>query len=207
MTPPAGSEAVAGLGGILLTGGASSRMGRDKASIDFGGRSLAQRIASLLEAVCETSVEAGPGASPLPSVCEDPPRAGPLAAIAAGWQAIAGSCPLGAIVVACDLANLEEAVLRLLAARSAASSCIPVLGGRAQYLCARYCAATLDRAGALVSSGHRSVSVLAAAGPTDLLGMPAWSELVSPRALFDVDTEEDLRLAMQARDWGITSPR
>ena len=54
--------------GILLTGGASRRMGTDKATIVVGGETLARRTARLLSAVCDPAVEVGPGASDLPAV-------------------------------------------------------------------------------------------------------------------------------------------
>ena len=39
--------------GVLLTGGASSRMGQDKAAIRFDGEQLAVRIARSLDTVCD----------------------------------------------------------------------------------------------------------------------------------------------------------
>ncbi|HZI37181.1 MAG TPA: NTP transferase domain-containing protein, partial [Acidimicrobiia bacterium] len=58
------SNAVAGL---LLTGGASRRMGRDKALLEVGGRRLVDRAASVLAAVADPVLEVGPGWSELAS--------------------------------------------------------------------------------------------------------------------------------------------
>lgn len=57
--------------GLLLTGGASRRMGADKALLEIGGRRLADRGASVLAAVCHPVLEVGPGVSGLPAVRED----------------------------------------------------------------------------------------------------------------------------------------
>src|SRR5512135_3454415 len=69
--------------GLLLTGGASKRMRRDKATIDFGGVPLAVRVARALAQVAypvlAVGIEAGTG---LPTV--DDPREGPLVAFVRG---------------------------------------------------------------------------------------------------------------------------
>ncbi|MGH8979592.1 MAG: molybdenum cofactor guanylyltransferase, partial [Acidimicrobiales bacterium] len=56
--------------GILLTGGASTRMGRDKSSLEVGGISLARRSAEVLATSTDVAIEVGPGHSGLPSVTE-----------------------------------------------------------------------------------------------------------------------------------------
>src|SRR5438132_14472 len=74
--------------GLLLTGGASRRMGTDKALIEVDGQRLAERAAAVLAAVADPVVEVGPGWSPLPAVREDPPGSGPLAAVSTGAAAL-----------------------------------------------------------------------------------------------------------------------
>ena len=68
------------IGGLLLTGGASRRMGTDKALIEVDGQRLVDRAAAVLGAVADPVIEVGPGWSELPAVREDPPGSGPLAA-------------------------------------------------------------------------------------------------------------------------------
>ena len=70
---------------LLLTGGASRRLGRDKATITVGGTTLAERTAALLEQVARPVIEVGPGYTSLICVREEPTGEGPLAAMAAGW--------------------------------------------------------------------------------------------------------------------------
>src|SRR5579872_5975186 len=97
--------------GVLLTGGASTRMGRDKASITVGGDTLAGRTGRLLRRVADPCVEVGPGVSGLPAVREDPPGAGPLVAVSAGWDALGDGAFSGALVVAADLPFVSERLL------------------------------------------------------------------------------------------------
>nr|MDP9020189.1 NTP transferase domain-containing protein [Actinomycetota bacterium] len=61
---------VPGVAGLLLTGGASRRMGRDKALLAVHGLPLAQRTAGVLAAVVAPVLEVGPGRSTLPAVQE-----------------------------------------------------------------------------------------------------------------------------------------
>src|SRR5581483_10755685 len=64
--------------GLLLTGGASTRMGRAKAELAWDGERLADRVARVVGAVCAPVLEVGPGHSALPAVLEDPPVSDPL---------------------------------------------------------------------------------------------------------------------------------
>ena len=78
--------------GLLLTGGASRRMGQDKAALPAtdGGESLAGRTARLLAAATSPTLEVGPGWSDLPAVVEVQRGGGPLVALAAGRRELCG---------------------------------------------------------------------------------------------------------------------
>jgi molybdopterin synthase catalytic subunit len=144
---------------MVLTGGSSRRMGTDKASLEVGGVPLARRAAEALVAVTSLSVEVGPGTTGLPSVVEDPPGSGPLAAVAAGWAELIrlGGEKQPAIVLACDLPSVTPELVAWLADRPGAASVVPVAGGLAQPLCARWSVADLERAGAQLVAGERSL--------------------------------------------------
>ena len=73
--------------GLLLTGGASRRMGVDKTRIRIAGRRLADIVGEVLAEVSSPVVEVGQGVTRFVSVREEPPGEGPLAAIAAGCSA------------------------------------------------------------------------------------------------------------------------
>ncbi len=184
---------------MLLTGGRSRRMGRDKAAIPLahGGASstLARRTADLLRSIAEPVLEVGPGYSGLPAVREDPPGSGPLAATAAGWSALA---ELGwkdpVLVVATDLPLLTSGLLRWLADRAGDLSLVPVAADRVQPLCARYRWSDLAEAAKLVEAGRRSMADLLSVIDAVLIPEEEW---VGPagdaRVLQDADTPADLR--------------
>ena len=187
-------------GGILLTGGASRRMGFDKTMLLIDGVPCAERIGRLLAGVLDVVVEVGPGRSSLPAVREEPPGMGPLAAVVAGYQWINRTSPLtlGAVVVAGDLPMLSEAVLNMLADWPGEDSVVPVVAGRAQTLLARWSAEALRRAEALVERGTRSMLPLLEGGGIRFVEEAQWPKGVEASAFGDVDTVEDLeRLGLQ----------
>ena len=189
--------------GLLLTGGASRRMGADKALIELPGGSqgrqaLAARTGRLLSEVAHPVFEIGPGASGLPAVPDPVAHAGPLAAMATGAGALAGAgCQGWALVVATDLPFLTVGLLRWLAEHPAPSAVVPVdTRGHPQVLCARYrlddllAAKALSAAGAKAARALLDVIEVAYAPPAD------WLEAAGrPDALDDVDTPEDLAAA------------
>jgi molybdopterin-guanine dinucleotide biosynthesis protein A len=177
-----------GAAGLLLTGGASRRLGQDKGALVLAGTTepLARRTARLLASVAQPAVEVGPGFSGLPAVREDPPGAGPLVAVAAGahrLQALGWTGP--AIVVATDLPRLTPGFLAWLAGHPSPRSVIPVLGGIPQTLCARYAAADLEMAVELAAAGTRAMR--------DLLDRVDWVAVAGDHdVLVDIDTPADL---------------
>jgi molybdopterin-guanine dinucleotide biosynthesis protein A len=193
------------IAGVLLTGGASRRLGTDKATARIGGTTLARRAAAALRARCPMAVEVGPGYTDLPSVREEPARAGPLAALAAGTAFLARATEadpnddLDAVVlVACDLPNVGPALDALVAAPPA-PLVVPVdAEGRRQLACARYGTDLLASAAELLDAGERSLRALVALASAD-----AVIELrdLPPSALADVDTPED------AARWGVDTSR
>src|SRR6516165_2878621 len=122
--------------GVILCGGQSSRMGRPKAWLPFGGETLLGRVVRLLgEGVSPLTVVAAPGQDvpPLPAgveVVRDPERGrGPLQGIAAGLEALRGKAD-AAYLSSCDVPFLRPAFVRrmidLLGDRAA---CVPQVGG------------------------------------------------------------------------------
>jgi molybdopterin-guanine dinucleotide biosynthesis protein A len=186
---------------LLLTGGASRRMGRDKASLPAGdGRTLAARTAALLAAVAAPVLEVGPGRSGATAVADIWPAAGPLAAVASGVVALrATGWEGGALVVATDLPGLDEALLRWLVDHPAAGTVVPVVDGRPQLLCARYDAPALHRAAALVAAGRRRMHDLIEGCPRHLAEAQEWSGVSSAGSWRDADTPSALVAALEGR--------
>jgi molybdenum cofactor guanylyltransferase len=106
------------LSGLLLAGGGSRRMGRDKTAEDFlfEGEPLAARVAKLLGEACdEVIVASGDGERMswlgLPQVADALPESGPLGGLVAGLERAAHS---HVAVTAADMPFASPAVLRLL---------------------------------------------------------------------------------------------
>ncbi len=192
---------VEGVAGMLLTGGASRRMGFNKATLSVEGRALAGRIADCLERVASPAIEVGPGRSGLAAVVEDPPGSGPLVALSTGAAALRRGGHLGSVlVVACDLPLLDEALLRLLAEWPGNHSVVPVVDGHPQPLCARWCGEDLLAAASFVDAGERSMRGLLTRPGLVRIEEKDWSAVVDPSAFSDVDTPADLdRLGLSWR--------
>lgn len=169
-------------------------MGREKATIEVDGESMAARTAALLLSVSPMVVEVGPGHSSLPVVAEAHPGAGPLAAVADGWKALrAGDHDGPALVVATDLPRLTAGMLMWLADHPARTSVVPESAGRPQLLCARWSAPDLDRSVDLVAAGRRSMRDLLAGSGAVVAGESEWAGAAGGAgALDDADTPADL---------------
>lgn len=182
-----------GVCGVLLTGGASKRMGTAKATLTVDGQSWACRAAALLIEVTDLAVEVGPGWTDLDVAQEDQPGEGPLPALIAGWSTLRRSSHDGPVIVlACDLPWLTGDALRFLATWPGARSVAPVLDGSPQPLCARWSPAALEAAAARVAAGGRRVRGLLEADGATLLDESWWSPRFGSDAFADADTPEDL---------------
>jgi molybdopterin-guanine dinucleotide biosynthesis protein A len=191
---------VARVGGLLLTGGASRRLGVPKASLERDGERLADRGARVLRAVCTPVLEVGPSWTSLPAVLEQPPGAGPLAAVAAGGARIRREGHVGAVVVlAVDLPFVDERLVTWLA--DGVGTLVPVVDGQPQPLCARYAPEALGEATRLVAAGERSMrALLAATRAVAYADESVWGAVAEARTFADIDTATD------ASDAGLVLP-
>jgi molybdenum cofactor guanylyltransferase len=188
--------------GILLTGGASRRLGVDKASLVLDGETLAARAGRCLTAVCEPVLEVGTGASGLPAIREDPPGAGPLAAMAAAGVLLRTHGHHGAaLLLAVDLPRVDRSLLQFLRDLPGEPTAVPVADGRLQLVCARYGGDALLAAESLVVAGIRSLHELLDVVEYAEVGVAEWGRVTGPNAFADVDTPED------ADRLGIALPR
>jgi molybdopterin-guanine dinucleotide biosynthesis protein A len=178
------------IAGVLLTGGASTRMGVDKARLVVNGETLAARSARVLASVCDPVIEVGTGVSGLPAVQEDPAGAGPLVALLAGVGALGE--PHVVVLLACDLPNVSAPLLQLLVDRPGSQSVIPVVGSRAQYACARYGATAFAAARTALLEGSTGLRELARAD-CEYLAESDWGPFAMADEFADVDTPDDLR--------------
>jgi len=114
-------SALAPLYGLVLAGGASRRMGRDKATLAYGGRTQLAAAHALLTRHCErayVSVRADqvnePARAALPQIVDGAVGSGPIAGIAAAQATHPDAAWL---VVACDLPFVGDETLEFLIAR------------------------------------------------------------------------------------------
>jgi molybdopterin-guanine dinucleotide biosynthesis protein A len=192
------------VGGVLLTGGQSRRMGTDKANLLVGGETLAARAARVLTAVCAPVVEVGDGVSSLPAVREVPSGGGPLAALVRGADALA---TLPVVLLACDMPFVEPALIEFFARYDGEGTVIARADGRLQFGCARYGADAIDAARAALARGERSY--VRTFEPEDgdddgisieIVEPEVWQQVAAPNAFADVDTPDDLaRLGLEER--------
>lgn len=191
----AAAPAVPPLRGLVLAGGRSERLGRDKAAVEVDGTTLLERAVAALAAVTgdvRVAVRADQLADRLRGrfrLLEDAGQGiGPAAGILAAHAADPGSAWL---VLACDMPFAGPAELRaLVAARDPARPATAfraAADGLPEPLCALYEPATLAAFRRHVAAGGNPSprGWLAAAYPL-LLDAPA------PDALDSINTPEDL---------------
>jgi molybdenum cofactor guanylyltransferase len=150
------------VGGFVLAGGASLRMGRDKALLELGGVAMIVRAVRLLEQLVDSPVVI---ASPsrfdglgLRVVADDEPGLGPLGGIATALRVSAHSWNL---IVACDLPYLTTEWLSFLiqrAAKSPVDAVLPQSGSGVEPLCAMYHKRALPAVTSALAHGVRKIT-------------------------------------------------
>ncbi len=180
----------------VLAGGASRRMGRDKATLAVGGVALARRAAAAAAAVADPVVLVAPPGHPartlgLPLV--DDAGRGPLAALAAALAALGTAYVL---VVGGDHPDLQPRLLgALVAERATAPALACRRGGLVEPLVAVYeRAPTLALAERrLAEGGDRSLVGLLTALGARILPEPEWRRHdPDGRSFVDLDDPADL---------------
>lgn len=194
MTGSQGPSADAGLAGIVLAGGASRRMGRDKATLVVRGQTLVERVVSTVGTRCApVFVIAAPGQAlpDLPAqVLRDEVRGlGPLLATARGLRAAADAGGTWAFVCAVDMPHLDAGIIDELTEAAASSVADVVLpwDGRDHYLAGLYRTALAARADELVAAGERSMRALVDAADTQRIVMEQRRELTNVNTPQDLD--------------------
>lgn len=185
--------------GFLLAGGKSSRMGADKAFLEFRGRTLLERALAVIGDVCPRVAIVGHPAqfSNYGSVVEDIyPGCGPLAGIHAAL--VRSSAELN-LMLAVDMPFVSEGLLSYLfsaADESGAVVTVPRTGKGLQPLCAVYRREFADVADLALRAGKYKIDAL-----FDGLFMRIIEEGdlrkagFSERDFFNLNTPEDRRAA------------
>lgn len=159
------------LAGVILAGGESRRMGRDKATLTvpglFGGRTLVEHVLSVIALRCDPVFVVAAAGQPLPDLPaqvlrDEVPRLGPLPALGLGLGAAAGAGADHAFVCAVDMPKLTPELIDRLTESAGVSGADVVLpqAGRDHYLAAVYRTALADTVAELVAAGERRVGAL-----------------------------------------------
>src|SRR5918911_881454 len=183
--------------GFILVGGASSRMGTDKARLEIGGRNFVERIQAALASITSRTSLVGVNVSGaalplLPSVADVHVKWGALGGLHAALAACGADW---AAVVACDLPFVTgELFVRLASLRENFDAVVPQQpDGRRQPLCALYRAEVCrDHAEELIAAGERRPRALLEVVRTRVVAFESLSDLDGAHDLFiNVNTPED----------------
>ena len=194
--------------GLVLTGGRSKRMQRDKAVLEYAGRSQLARAVALLEplvAHCFVSTRidqrTDPQRATYPVIADLLPEIGPIGGIHAALHA---HPDVAWLVLACDLPFLDTATLQqLIAARAPqrlATAFRSSHDGKPEPLCAIYEPASRAGVDAWIAADQRCPRHFLAQADVALL------TLNNARALDNVNTAAEYQEASARLDGGAAAP-
>jgi molybdenum cofactor guanylyltransferase len=192
--------AVPAVGGIILCGGQSKRMGRSKALLPFGNEQMLQRVVRILSQVVRPLVVVAANEQQLPSlpaeiaVIHDAEKCrGPMQGLAAGLGALRGQAE-AAYVSSCDAPFLQAGfVTRMIDLLGAAAICVPKVGGYFHPLAAVYRVGVHEAVNRLLQENRLATTLLLDEVPT---------RVVTEAELADVDkTLQSLRNVNSPEDY------
>jgi molybdopterin-guanine dinucleotide biosynthesis protein A len=183
--------------GLVLAGGRSRRMQRDKASLEYDGRAQLARAVDLLTplvARCFVSVRGeqlyDPHRAAYATIADRLPDLGPIGGIHAAQQE---HREVAWLVLACDLPFLDAATLQqLIAARAPARLATAFRSshdGKPEPLCAIYEPASSAPIAAWIEAGNKCPRSFLAQADVALL------DLQAPAALDNINTPEEYQQA------------
>ncbi len=179
---------------IILAGGDSRRMGRDKATLLFAGQTLMQTVMATMQQLFPVTLVSVRQIRPeisLPQVCDTQDNGGPLTGLVTTLSRIATPW---AFVVGCDMPFVSPALIEQLAAnRAQQQAIIPVVHGQLQPLAAFYSTGCIPVMRASLALGDKSL--LSAIRNLHVCFVDETQiRRTDPqlRSFFDLDTPQDL---------------
>ena len=162
------------IGAIILCGGHSTRMGRDKATLPFGNETLLARIVRLVRSAATGRIIVVVGANfnadhyramceELPAsvefVKDEIPDSGPLEGLRCGLSALSHDTET-AFVCSCDMPLLQPSIILQLCSMLKKQppeivAVVPEVQGQLHPLCAVYRTSTATMAASLLAKGER----------------------------------------------------
>ncbi len=190
------------LAAVILAGGASRRMGRDKATTMFGGKTLVEQVVSAVSSRCApVFVMAAPGQA-LPAVQavilrDEMQGEGPLLATGRGLRAAAEAGLDLAFVCAVDMPLLSSELIDELAGPAVRLGAEVVLpwDGRSHYLAGIYRTSLHERVAGLVAAGKRSMRALIDTVDTQQVVMPEQPSLTNVNTAAELTAAAPRRIA------------
>ncbi len=182
---------------IILAGGESKRMGRDKAALPFNGETLLQRVSASVQplfAQTLVSVRELRADVALPQICDTQTDGGPLVGLISALEA--ATTPW-VFVVACDMPFVAPALIAHLASlRVGHQAVIPKAHEYAQPLAAFYARGCLPVLRQSLAGGNKSIIGVLKSLDVRYVGA---NELLQfdpqLRSFFDLDTPQDVAIA------------
>jgi molybdenum cofactor guanylyltransferase len=193
------------VGGIILCGGMSSRMGQPKAWLPFGGEWMLARVVRIVrEAVDPVVVVAAPDQQvpPLPAeveiVRDEVQGRGPLQGLAAGLAALRDKVD-AVFTSSCDVPFLKPAFIRrMIGLLEDNPIAVPRVEGVLHPLAAVYRVAVLPRIIALLESNQLRAAALFDAVPTRIVEAAELADIdPSFQSLRNVNTTEEYAAAVR----------
>lgn len=180
--------------GLVLAGGRSRRMGRDKALLEFDGKTQLERAMEALAEVTERQFvstrkdQSGDDERQrYPQIVDGYDELGPVAGI---LSALESHPDADWLIVACDLPNLDAETLRYLVANRDEHAAFTAFAsshdGLPEPLCAIYPADSVALIRAFVEDGIVCPRKILIRSESTLLAQP------NPRSLDNVNTPDDL---------------
>jgi molybdopterin-guanine dinucleotide biosynthesis protein A len=184
---------------VVLAGGKSSRMGSDKAVLDFCGRRMIEVVVDRMRMLTDRIVVVTRSrrvVKPAETVIieDESPFAGPLPALIAGLRA-AGTERV--VVVACDMPFLDAGFLgHLVSGVGDLDACVPITAEGPEPLHAAYGACAVEPLLAATAAGERSLRGALQRLKVRWVEEPEWRRLdPSGRSLLNLNTPEEWEAA------------
>lgn len=186
----------------VLAGGASSRMGRDKATLLLGGVPLlklsANRAAACADEVLVVGREGFPGLSGVRFVPDCRGLDGSPSAMRGLHAALTHAAEDCVLLLACDMPFWDAGLVRHMKELSEdADVVVPRPGGRYEPLCAIYRTALASRAEALLAEGRLKLRFLLEERGVQVRTVEDGDYPFEENAFFNINAPEDYRRALE----------
>ena len=194
------------IGGIVLCGGRSSRMGQPKAWLPIGDEVLLQRVVRVLREVVEPVVVVAAPGQEVPElpvgveiVRDSVEGRGPLQGLATGLTALTGKVD-AVYLSSCDAPFLHAAFVRRMVGllKDDSSIVVPHIGNYHHPLASVYRVTVLDAVNALLAANRMRPVFLFDAVPTRIVLAPELIDIDPTfESLRNINTPEEYEIAMQ----------